>query len=160
MSTLNNMTERIFIHARHEDVIQLEFSGYRITYPTSYPMMKSWISPVFRPSWTTCTIKHVYNDSALELFIQVVCNPWGGVKEMLEKMSDCEILKKKARFLHIVDNLINQCFTINVAHLLYSKMNHLEACVRRLRVKWVYLSGPLWCLLTSLNLNTFWTAKL
>ncbi|KAK2863533.1 hypothetical protein Q5P01_003066 [Channa striata] len=70
----------------------------------------------------------VLTDPRLELVVQVVQNPRGGTKRLLQKTLDCEILKKKRKTLYIIENRDNQlCFAINLAHLIYPNITDSEA---------------------------------
>lgn len=65
----------------------------------------------------------------MHLIAQVVRSPEGDGKGMLAKPFHSEILKKKKRFLYVVDNgSDNQlCFAINLALLLYPHIINSEA---------------------------------
>ncbi|XP_034080793.1 uncharacterized protein LOC117551842 isoform X1 [Gymnodraco acuticeps] len=75
----------------------------------------------------------VMAEGNMELVVQIVQAPRGGVqgKRMISKMLDSEIVKKKARFLYVVQNSSNQlCFAINLALLLHDNLTDNEGVKR------------------------------
>lgn len=72
-------------------------------------------------------------DQTLEVVVQIVRNPAGGMgqKRKLKTLMESEILKKKGRFLYVVNNAETQtCFSINVALLLEPSLTDAQASLR------------------------------
>ncbi|KAF0039345.1 hypothetical protein F2P81_007580 [Scophthalmus maximus] len=67
-------------------------------------------------------------NSNLHVVAQIIRNPHGAGKRLLAETLDSKILKKKRRFLYVVENEHNSlCFGMNVAHLLNPNITDNEA---------------------------------
>ncbi|KAM9741015.1 uncharacterized protein ACNS7B_012259 isoform 1-T1 [Menidia menidia] len=81
----------------------------------------------------------------LELILQVVRNPSGGVKRKVGKTLDCELINKKRRHLYVVNNDENRlCFSISLAHVNNPCLTDREAA----------LQGKQWQLMAGLTAQT------
>ncbi|XP_027865466.1 uncharacterized protein LOC114139628 [Xiphophorus couchianus] len=80
------------------------------------------------------------SESNLELILQIVKNPTGGVKRKAEKTLECELINKKRRHLYIVENTGNKlCFATSLAHVANPEFTDKQALEQGR--KWQHQAG-------------------
>ncbi|CAG5896577.1 unnamed protein product [Menidia menidia] len=132
------------------DVVQLELAGGGFSHHVIIPVGDE-NDDSFLPAFTDFLDDVVQSNAELpennnlELILQVVRNPSGGVKRRLEKTLDCELINKKKRHLYLVNNAENQlCFSISLAHVNNPCLTDSEAAVQ----------GEQWQLMAGLTVDT------
>ncbi|KAL3984299.1 histone H2B [Sarotherodon galilaeus] len=117
MGGAREISDRIFSHARPDDLIQLELIG---------PQLQNNVSVILRDNRDLSEFEN--------LFLRAVQSNWSVMCEgslelrMLKHILDNEIVRKKRRFLYIVHNPANKlCFAISLAHLLHPYFNDQQA---------------------------------
>ncbi|XP_047458093.1 uncharacterized protein LOC125018336 isoform X1 [Mugil cephalus] len=131
METLQAAVERAVSYARQGDVLQLELRGERsnsasviVTHNGSLPLnhVQEALDRLVQSNMA------IMPEDEMELLVQVVHSPRGGVKRKLQTIFDDEICRKKAHCLNIVINPGNQlCFAINLAQLLNRELTTRQA---------------------------------
>lgn len=128
-----NAVERAAVLAGPRDIIQVEVRGESLQNNISMIRRDGAENlEQFQPllDQLVQSNSEISMDHSLEVVIQIVRNQAGGMgqKRKLKSLMDCDILKKKGRFLYIVDNTDSQmCFSITVAHLLDPSLNDTQA---------------------------------
>mgnify|MGYP001360620938 CR=1 FL=1 len=121
---------------RRHDVIQLELIGENVQNHVAVAVEDESgdaILPAFEGLLEQLVQSNadIASDARLELVVQVVHDPRGGVKRKLEKTLDCKILRINRWHLYIVDNLNDQlCFAINLAHVIDPLLTDNQALER------------------------------
>lgn len=67
------------------------------------------------------------DEGNVDLVVQLVRNPLGGAKRKLETTLDCELIRKKRRYLYVVLNQSLLCFAVNLVHLTRPGLTDMEA---------------------------------
>ncbi|XP_035981580.1 uncharacterized protein LOC118556952 [Fundulus heteroclitus] len=119
---LTELAESAARLASRSDIIQLELSGEGFSHHAVVQVNdeRDSILPAFLEFLEELTQSNAElpDPNNLEMIVQVVRNPHGGVKRKAEKTLDCELIRKKRQHLYIVANRSDQlCFSISLAHL-------------------------------------------
>nr|DAC81317.1 TPA_asm: PolB [Larimichthys croaker adintovirus] len=123
MLILREMAGTVRAQVGRNDVIQLELIGENVQNHVSVVVEDEHgdaILPAFEGLLERLVQSNaeIASDARLELVVQVVHDPRGGVKRKLDKTLDCEIIRIKRQHLYIVDNRNDHlCFAINLAHV-------------------------------------------
>ncbi|TKS88168.1 hypothetical protein D9C73_023402 [Collichthys lucidus] len=123
MLILREMADAVRAQVGRNDVIQLELFGENVQNHVSVVVEDEHgdaILPAFEGLLERLVQSNaeIASDARLELVVQVVHDPRGGVKRKLDKTLDCEIIRIKRQHLYIVDNRNDHlCFAINLAHV-------------------------------------------
>ncbi|XP_034059040.1 uncharacterized protein LOC117537788 isoform X1 [Gymnodraco acuticeps] len=131
MNNVQDMVNDAFSRADREDIVQVELRGEQLQANVSAILnanddnLADFEEALFNAVQSNL---EVMADSNLELVVQIVQSPrGGGAKRLAGKMLDNEIVKKKRRFLYVVQNPFNQlCFAINLALLLHDNLTDKE----------------------------------
>ncbi|KAF0047692.1 hypothetical protein F2P81_001325 [Scophthalmus maximus] len=128
---LETAAERAFQQAGRQDVVQFELRSDNPNHNASVilrgeegdrVLLNSFIDRVVQSNMTVSV------DSNLHVVAQIIRNTHGAGKRLLAETLDSEILKKKRRFLYVVDNEHNSLFfAMNLAHLLNPNITDNEA---------------------------------
>lgn len=135
MEKFQSAVRRVLRFANSRDVVQVELRGeslsnsvFMIQHGThNFEEFQQLLEKLVQSN------RKILTDQSLEMVAQIVKNPTGGMgqKRKLKTLMDSEILKKKSRYLHIVENTDNQmCFSISLAYLLEPGLNESQAAVR------------------------------
>ncbi|KAF7644047.1 hypothetical protein LDENG_00228980 [Lucifuga dentata] len=145
MQILRDLADAIRAEARCNDVVQLELIGENIQNHVSITINDEdddAILPAFEGLLELLVQSNadIALDARLELIIEVVCNPRGGVKRRLEKTLDCELIRKKKRHLYVINNKDDRlCFAISLAHLIDPEPTDNQTLERGR--EWQHLAG-------------------
>ncbi|CAK6980141.1 hypothetical protein INR49_014735%2C partial [Scomber scombrus] len=134
MGAAHELCDKVFSQAHDHDVIQMELRSDCFTKSVS-----SIVRPSQDDSGGLVTFQNLLDelvqsnmalmtDGGLELVVQLIRNPRGGSKRRLDSMIDSEVVKKRRKFLYVVENPDNRlCFAINLALLLNPYITDGEA---------------------------------
>ncbi|XP_027136084.1 uncharacterized protein LOC113746038 [Larimichthys crocea] len=123
MLILREMAGTVRAQVGRNDVIQLELIGENVQNHVSV-VVEDEHGDAILPAFEGLLERLVQSNAEiasyarLELVVQVVHDPRGGVKRKLDKTLDCEIIRIKRQHLYIRDNRHDHlCFAINLAHV-------------------------------------------
>ncbi|KAG7225177.1 hypothetical protein INR49_014735, partial [Caranx melampygus] len=133
MGAAQELCDRIFSQAQAQDVVQMELRGGHFNKTVSHVVradgddtglatFQNLLDELVQSNMSLMT------DQNLELVVQLVRNPPGAGRRKQDSMLDSEVVRKKRRFLYVVENPDNSlCFATNLAHLLHPSINGREA---------------------------------
>ncbi|KAF7658101.1 hypothetical protein LDENG_00017440 [Lucifuga dentata] len=133
LQILRDLADAVRRDTRLNDVVQLELIGENVQNHVSVTINDEdddTIFPAFEGLLERLVQSNteIASDARLELVVQVVRNPRGGVKRKLEKTLDCELIHKKKQHLYVVVNKDDRlCFAVNLAHLIDPELTANQA---------------------------------
>ncbi|XP_051800711.1 uncharacterized protein LOC127532721 isoform X1 [Acanthochromis polyacanthus] len=137
MGIIHRLSLEAELHARRNDIIQLEVVGENVRDHVSVVVADQGgnVLPAFEGLLDRLVQSNnsIVADENVEFVVQVVRNPRGGGKRKLARTLDCEIVTKKKRCLYIVLNRKDQlCFAISLAHVMHPD-HTVNQCVKLAR---------------------------
>ncbi|XP_061764740.1 uncharacterized protein LOC133557872 isoform X1 [Nerophis ophidion] len=132
LGSLKKLTQMVTKEARPGDIIQLELSGESANQHTSFTFRNDAgaVMNAFQDVLDLLVQSNVeiLNDEEIQVMVQVIHNPRGGVRRKIETLLEHEIHRKKARYLYNPLNSNNQlCFAISLASLLHPEFTDSQA---------------------------------
>nr|XP_061780265.1 uncharacterized protein LOC133571794 [Nerophis lumbriciformis] len=140
MGNLENLTNRVVEEARPNDIVQLEFIGDRARKHASFTFQNDGgeVMNAFQNVLDLLVQSNaeIMNDDEIQVVVQVIHNPRGGVRRKAETLLEHELYKKKARYLYKPNNVNNHlCFAISLAHLIHPEFTDSQAVLEAKQIQ-------------------------